>query len=324
MEARTLSAPRSDPDGRAPATDRPIATSTVAGAIAVALVAALCFPLVTTAVAYAPPLYVGGLRALVAAAVVLPIAVALRRPRPRGRQWIAVVAIGATWSALGFAGMLLAGGRIEPGLATVLASTQPLIAAAIGRSVLGERLGRWGSTGMVLAFAGAAVAALAGGGVAGSSIAGAAFVIAGATGIAIGNVLAKRFAAELDPLATTAWQLVVGAAILLAAAPFTAPASAIRWTAPLVLAIAALGIAGTAVAFLLWLALLHRAPLSAVNVFNFITPVFGLAIGAALYGERPGAVELAGAVLVITGASLTARSVAMRSGTSSGEPARSV
>ena len=283
---------------------------TIAGAIGLALLAALCFPLVTTAVANAPPLDVAALRAAVAGALVLALAALLRRPRPRGREWIAVGAIGAMWTALGFGGMLLSGDRIGPGLATVIASTQPVIAAVIARGVLRERLGARGAVGLAIALVGTAVAARSGEAAGGATVAGVAFVAIGAAGIAAGNVIAKRVAQALDPIAATGWQLVIGAVLLAVAARLAAPASAIHWTAALVLAIVGLAVPGTAVSFVLWLVLLRRAPLTRVNAWSFLTPVFGLVLGASFYGERVGIAEASGALLVLAGATLAARAAA--------------
>ena len=284
-----------------------IGALTILGGIFVALLAAACVPLATIAVRSAPAVYVAGLRALPAGLAVLALAVWRRRPHPRGRrQWLAVCGIGLSSSALGFGAMLLAGGRIAPGLATVIASVQPLLAALLGLAVLGERVDRWAAVGMVLALGGIAVAALAApgqAGFAGSSLAGSVFVFVGAAGIAIGNVLVKRFAAELDPLSTTGWQLVIGATVLFAVAFVLAPGAPITASRSLVVATAALS-GATAIGFVVWFVLLRRAPLVTVNVLNFVTPIFGLAIGVAWFDEQLGSLELAGIMLVVAGVAL--------------------
>ncbi len=280
---------------------------TILGGVFVALIAATCLPLATVAVRSAPPLHVAGLRALVPGLVVLAFAAWWRRPQPRGRrQWLAVFGIGVAWTALGFGAMLFAGGRIAPGLATVIASTQPLLAAALGLAVLQERIDRWAAIGMALALAGITVAALTApghGATAGTSLAGAAFVFLGAAGVAAGNVLTKRFARELDTLSATGWQLVIGAVVLLIAAPLVAPHASIEWSLSFVLAVTALA-AGTGVGFVIWFVLLRRAPLVTLNVLSFVAPIFGLAIGVTWFGERLGTVELAGIVLVVAGIAL--------------------
>jgi len=66
---------------------------------------ALCYPLVGTGLDAAPPLTFAALRALVGGTALGLVAVALRRPFPRGRTmgWAALG--GALATGLGFAGM---------------------------------------------------------------------------------------------------------------------------------------------------------------------------------------------------------------------------
>lgn len=285
----------------------PIAPKHVAGAVTVALLWALCYPLITTAVRYAPPLHIGALRAALAGVLLVVLSLALRRPSPRGVDWVAVIAIGVSSTGLGFAGMFMAGGRISPGVATVIANSQPLFAAIIGYFALGERLEGWQSAGMLTAFSGIAVVAAPavlwappGGSV---SVAGVAFVLLGAVGVAVGNVIMKGFVTRLDVIAATGWQLLAGSVVLfLAASALADPSNTIRWTAPFVLSVLGLAIPGTAIAFALWFSLLGRAPLNSLNVFSFLTPVFALGIGAAFYNEHLTVFEIAGACLVIAGA----------------------
>lgn len=289
-----------------------VSGKTALGAVTVALLWALCYPLITTAVRYAPPLHIGALRAVIAGFSLVILGVALGRPNPRNREWLAVVGIGAFSTSMGFAGMFLAGGRISPGIATVIANTQPLLAAVIGYFALGERFVGWQGAGMVVAFIGiglVATPALAGSGVEGGAVTspGVAYVLMGAVGVAAGNVIMKRFASRLDPISATGWQLLVGGSLLFGVIALQGSPGSIEWSGPLLFALAGLAIPGTAIVFVLWFALIQRAPLNALNVFSFLTPVFALAIGAALYGERFNALEIAGTCLVIGGAWMARR-----------------
>jgi drug/metabolite transporter (DMT)-like permease len=58
---------------------------------------------------------------------------------------------------------------------------------------------------------------------------------------------------------------------------------------------------GTALPYWLWFAAIKQVELSRANAFRFLTPLLGLAIGAAFFDERLGWVEAAGAVLILTG-----------------------
>lgn len=271
--------------------------------ILVMLLWALCFPLITVGLSSVTPLYFAATRALLAGAALLLLATALRRPHPAGpATWAALLAIGLTATSLGFLGMFLASQFVAPGFATVIANTQPLIAAVLAAWILGETLGRREKAALVLGFAGVVTMTLprlAGGNVA--DVAGIAYVLAAAIGVATGNILMKRMAGRVDPLMAMGLQLVLGGLPLMLAALGFEPAPRTLWTPEMMAVLAALALAGTALPFYLWFSLLRSSSLSRANTFSFLTPVFGLAIGVGLFGERLGWPELAGIGLVLVG-----------------------
>jgi drug/metabolite transporter (DMT)-like permease len=265
---------------------------------------ALCFPLIAVGLSAAPPLYFAALRAFVAGLGLLLPALLLRRPLPSRNTWPGLVgaALGAT--SLGFTGMFLGGGIISPGLATVLTNTQPLIAAVLAYAALGERLGRGGVAGLLLGFAGILLIALSGSRGEGTITTplGVAYVLLGAVGVAGGNVLLKRLAGRVDPLMATAWQLLLGGLpLLLASLVFEAPFR-VTWSVTFVVVLLALGLLGTALAFVLWFSLLARTELTRLNSFTFLTPVLALLIGVLFFSERMPPLELGGIGLTLAGA----------------------
>ena len=285
---------------------RGLGISGIVGAVSVAFLWALCYPLITTTVGAAPPLVIAALRALFAGLTLLVPSFWFGRSQPRGWDWLVVAAIGVTWTGVGFAGMFSAGGRISPGVATVVANSQPLLAAVLGSFALDERLVPNQTIGIGIAFAGVGVVALPslirGSGSTATSIGGLVYVLLGALGVAVGNVLMKRYASRLDVVSTTGWQLIIGSAVLFAAVGVGRQAVSIHWTRDAVLAFVALFSLGTAVPFALWLALLKRAPLHSLNAFTFLTPPIALGIGVLFYGESLGLLEVVGTVLVVGGA----------------------
>ncbi|MBI3041717.1 MAG: DMT family transporter [Betaproteobacteria bacterium] len=100
--------------------------------ILVMILWAACFPLITVGLASAPHLTFAALRAILAGTALVALGVILRRPLPSGPAawgWITAIGLGAT--TLGFLGMVHAAEFVAPGMATVIANTQPLIAAAV-------------------------------------------------------------------------------------------------------------------------------------------------------------------------------------------------
>lgn len=124
-------------------------------AISVMFLWALCFPLISLGLDYAPPLLFAFLRALIAGLSLLLIAKLSGRPAIKGkRNWSAVVVIGFTATSIGFWGMFYAGGILAPGIATVLTNTQPFIALVLGWFVLKETLNSSSLLGFSLGFFG--------------------------------------------------------------------------------------------------------------------------------------------------------------------------
>lgn len=283
--------------------DRP-RPALVATIIVVMLLWALCFPLIVVGLSFLPPLYFAGARALLAGVPLLLVAVALQRPLPTGTgTWGALLGIGVSATSLGFLGMFLAGQLIAPGFATVIANTQPLIAATLAAWLLGERLGLRDATALLAGFGGIVTMTLprllADDGI--SSSTGIAHVLTAAIGVAAGNVLMKRLADRVDPLMAMGWQLVLGAVPLIVAAIIFEPMPSDPLALEIVLVLTVLALAGTALPFYLWFSVLRNCDLSRANTFSFLTPVFGMGLGTALFGERLAGPELIGIGLVLVG-----------------------
>ncbi len=266
---------------------------------------ALCFPLITVGLSAASPLYFAALRSFVAGAGLLLPAFVLRRPLPQGwKVWLTLSGVGLSVASLGFGGMFLAGGVVSPGLATVLANVQPLIAAGLAYFVLSERLGPRRRVGLFLGLAGIILVAAPGfgNGDANSSPIGVVYILLGAIGVAVGNVLLKHLAGQVDLLMASGWQFVLGGVpLFLAAQVFESPVR-VEWSLTFVAVLLTLGLLGTALAFALWFSLLHRGELTRLNTFTFLTPAFALAMGAIFFGESLRLIEIGGIALILVGA----------------------
>ena len=186
---------------------------TIAQIILVMLLWAACFPLITAGIEFAPHLTFAALRAILAGVVLTALALALRQPLPKeGRVWamVAVVGLGAT--SLGFLGMFHAAEFVSPGIATVIANTQPLMAAGLAGIVLNERLTAHGKAGLALGFVGILVIVspqlLSEG--QNNYILGVAYIVLAALGITVSNVLIKRIAGNVDALMAMGLQMLIG------------------------------------------------------------------------------------------------------------------
>lgn len=265
---------------------------------------ALCFPLISAGISKSPPLLFAGLRSLVAGvSLSLPAFIlGCRLPRTL-KDWIFLTGIGLSYTTMGFAGMFLAGGLVTPGIATVLSNIQPLIAAILAYLFLIERLKGHIKIGLLIGFLGIFLIAMPGFFLNGtnSNPKGVIFVLIGALGVAIGNVLLKKLAGHIDKFIVTGLQFIFGGAVLFILSYLLEPHNSVQWGVPFISVLLVLGILGTALSLLLWFMLLRRTELTRLNTFTFLTPVFGLIIGAVFFGERLSLIEGAG-ILFIVGA----------------------
>lgn len=273
-----------------------------AGAVLVMFLWAICFPLIKFGLADSPPMFFAALRAVLAGVVLLIAASCLRRPAIEGGAlWGGIVLVALTATSLGFFGMFYGGGLVSPGLATVIANIQPLIAAVLAWWFLGEQLGTLQKFGLVTGFTGIVLIGLPGVSGTNSQLFGIAFILLAAVGIAVSNVVLKRLAGRVDILRAMGWQLIIGALPLALWAVAMEDIDTVQWSLYFILNLFVLSVLGTSLAFVLWFSLLRRASLSQLNVFTFLTPIFGLLIGVIWFAEKLNGLTYSGIVLSLIG-----------------------
>jgi drug/metabolite transporter (DMT)-like permease len=278
--------------------------------LAVMVLWASCFPLITIGLDLAPHLAFATMRAALAGLCLIAFGILFRRSVPRGaRSWALVALVGFGATSLGFLGMFHAAEFVSPGLATVIANAQPLLAAVLAHAFLGERLMAFGKAGLATGLAGIAMIAwpgLASGDMQDYTL-GIAYVALAAGGVATGNIAIKRLTGQVDAVMAMGFQLLIGAAPLALLSMLTEDVSSLAWSTEFVLVLVVLSVVGTSLAFWLWFAALEQVDLNRANSFTFLVPIFALAIGAALFEERLAWIQVAGVVLVLAGIVLVQR-----------------
>lgn len=99
---------------------------------------ATCFALIKAGRAFAPPLWLGGRRALSGGGAFLGLLG--RAPGPRRWQRPGLLALAAFSTTIGFGAGFRSPGRTGAGLAAVLGNMQPLVAVVLAAVFWGERL----------------------------------------------------------------------------------------------------------------------------------------------------------------------------------------
>ncbi len=243
-----------------------------------------------------------------AAARVLPAGLLLLlwvRRLPRGPWWGRSLLLGALNHGLFFALLYVGAYRLPSGLGSTLTALSPLVVMAVAFLVLGERQARV-TVVATLAGIGGILALVWQADRSGTvDPVGVAAVVGAVVASSVGFVLVKRWAPPGDVLTTTSWQLVAGGLLLLPLAWFTEGAPP-ALDLPAVAALAYLGLAGTALGYVVWFRGLTRMDAGAVAVVGLVNPVVGTALGVALLGEPFGPVHLV-AVAVTLGSVLLAQ-----------------
>ncbi|MCC6485710.1 MAG: DMT family transporter [Armatimonadetes bacterium] len=136
-----------------------------------------------------------------------------------------------------------------------------------------------------------------------------AFFVLGALLWSIFTVTGKKALERLSALELTAYSCYVGTPLLiilaLPALPDVPPASL---TTGFWVAVFYMSLAATVIGNLLWHRGLHELGAARASLCFYLIPVFGLIFSAAILGEKPTAVQLAGVAIVLAGVALSDRS----------------
>ena len=245
------------------------------------------------------PVVVAFGRTLIGALLLLPIAAHRKLLMPALRHWrwlivFTLIEISVPWLMLGHAET-----RLNSSTTGLLLAIVPLIAAVVVTKLGHDRLDAKRIAGLAIGLAG--VAALVGLDIDLSDLAAVGAVAVTAIGYATGPIIIDRKLKDVPPLG------VVAGSLLLAALLY-APFAWLQWPAhsswPAWGSVATLGVVCTALAFVLFFALIAEVGPARATVITYINPVVAIALGVALLGE-PLTIGMAiGFPLVIAGSIL--------------------
>ncbi|MCV7134986.1 DMT family transporter [Mycobacterium hodleri] len=243
-------------------------------------------------------------RTAIGAAVLIPLALSRAAWAPVLRSWKPVLVfaffeIVAAWLMLSDAER-----HLSSSLTGLLIAASPIIAAALDRLTGGERrLGGKRISGLAIGLAGVAV--LAGPEVTGGSAWPVAEVILVATCYAIAPLVAARHLADVPALPMTAACLGVAAVVYAGPAAATWPSE--MPSTRVLLALATLAVVCTAVAFIVFFALIREVGPTRALVFTYVNPAVALAAGVLVLAEPLTPWNIAGLALILGGSVLATR-----------------
>lgn len=249
------------------------------------------------------PLAVADLRTAIAALVLLSLLAWRGGVTELAPNALRFLALGAFNSAIPFTLFAYAALSISAGLASILNATVPLFAALIACIWLRDRLTPLQWLGLAIGFAGvlwlsADSASFKPGGT-GWAIAAA---LLASVSYGVSGTLAKRYFGHIRPLAVAAGSQIAASLLLfpltLAYLP-TAMPSAHDW-----LALIALGVLCTGVAYALYFRLLAQLGPTKTMAVTFLIPAFAILWGIVFLGESISVVMVAGCAVILFGTAL--------------------
>ena len=264
------------------------------------------FPAIKIALGYTPPVLFSGLRTLLCGLTITAVAVIWGGKVNLRRNWLALVLL-ALFNVVLFIGcQTFAILYLPSGLAAVLIYLQPILVGFLAWLTLGEALSPAKLIGLFLGFSG--IGAVSAGSLFGTMPPlGVALGVATALFWALGTVYFKRVQERVSTLWSVAGPFLIGGVFLTVLGLVLEPWSEISWTGTFIGSWLYVSLAGTALAWVLWLGLVRAGEASRVAAYVFFVPLTATLMGVLFLGEMLSSSLLVGAALVVSGIYLVNR-----------------
>jgi drug/metabolite transporter (DMT)-like permease len=233
------------------------------------------------------------------------VAVSRGLPRPRGRDWLGLIAIGVLWFGVYNVALNQGEHHVDAGTSAMLIQISPVLIAVLATAFLGERFTRWLATGLVLAFAGVVLIGVSQPG-GHNDIVGVLLCLLAALVYSVALVVQKPLVSRLSALNVTWLACTIGAVACL---PFAgqlvsagrdASASDIWW-------VVYLGLFPTAIAFTTYAFALQHMTASSLGITTYLVPPLAIAMSWLFLGEAPPGMAYVGGALALVGVAVSRR-----------------
>jgi drug/metabolite transporter (DMT)-like permease len=259
-----------------------------------------------------PPILAAGARFTVAG-LIMAAALSVRAGPGRLRVTRAELAgaafVGITLLSIGNAFVSLGEQTVPSGLAALIVGVLPLV-VLVFRRVAGERISRAGLAGVLLGFVGLGVLVVPRGIDGSADVVGMVLLIVASISWAGGSFMSRRLSMPRDGLVSTAWQLLTGGGVLVAAGLLLGESSQVEsggFTEASVWALVYLVVFGSLLAYTAYSWLLRHAPISKVATYAYVNPVVAVALGTLFLDEVVDPLMLVGAVIIVGSVAFTIR-----------------
>ena len=251
-------------------------------------------------VADAPPLASLALRFLVSGVIGIAIAKAFGQSMRLTRdQWKATLVFGLCQNALYLGLNFFAMQTIEASAASIIASSMPLMVALSTWLIFRERLPLFGVAGLALGIIGVTMI-MASRIEDGIDIRGVIYCVIAAIALTVATLSMRNLSSGGNLLMVVGLQMLVGAAILAVVSAGTETIN-VTLSAPLIIAFIYTTLAPGLFATWIWFKLVERIGAVRAATFHFLNPFFGVAIAAAILGEKLGLYDIIGVTIIAAG-----------------------
>jgi drug/metabolite transporter (DMT)-like permease len=235
--------------------------------------------------------------------ILLPIALVMKSSWPKGRDWVAVALLGILFFFAFSVLFNLAYSYTTAARGALTLSTMPLTTMLVGAAFGVEKMTARKTIGVLVAMAGVFFALMLGlADAPAGAWRGEVVMLAATLCMSLYNVWSRPFIARSDPLAfLTAGMGAAALCLLLWAVAIHGFDAAAHFEPTQWLAIAYLGVIGSAGAFILWVFALSRTSPTKTAVTITVNPVFASIVGAFAIGEGIGVNLIAGLAAVAVG-----------------------
>jgi drug/metabolite transporter (DMT)-like permease len=266
--------------------------------------------MIRVAVGELSPATLVGARTALAALILLPLAAQRKQLGPLTRVWAPLLAFTAIEIVVPWLLLAKAETRLTSSLTGLLVAAVPLVGALV-TTFTGERerhgMRRW--AGLLVGLAG--VVALVGLDVHGAEALAVLEVAGVAVCYAVGPIILSRWLAEAPPLGVVASSLALAALVYLPFALVSLPSS--FPSTDVTLSVIGLAVLCTAVAFLLFFALIAEAGPVRATVITYVNPAVAAVVGVAVLNEAFTLGMAIGFALVLAGSILATATARDRS-----------
>lgn len=265
-----------------------------------ALIWSSAFTSARVIVAEAPPILSLSLRFLISGVIGVGLARLLGQTwRLNRAEWQAIFIFGLCQNALYLGLNFVAMQTIEASLASIIASTMPLLVGLVGWVWFKEKLPIAGVWGLIVGAIGAALimgVRMQGG----TDFFGITLCIVGVLSITVATLSMRGVSSGGNLLMIVGLQMLVGA-IILAFPGAVFEEWDVVWTTKLLLAFSYTVLMPGLLATFIWFWLVGRIGAVRAATFHFLNPFFGVLIAALFLGESLGIWDAVGVIVIMTG-----------------------